>query len=126
MQELVLLAEGAGQNRQISRVKQLCVFLCFPDFRILFDSGKPFITRIPLIPGVTDTEQNLTDVARFLCHNGVKTAELLPYNKLAGSKYASVGRRYAPGFDETVIPQARTDIFRSFGVEPKVLWGGSR
>ena len=93
------------------------------NFRILCDSGKPFITRIPLIPGVTDTKQNLTEVARFLCDNGVKTAELLPYNKLAGSKYASVGRRYAPGFDETVIPQARTDIFRSFGVEPKVLWG---
>lgn len=93
------------------------------NFRILCDSGKPFITRIPLIPGITDTEQNLTDVARFLCDNGVKTAELLPYNRLAGSKYASVGRRYAPGFDETVIPQARTDIFRSFGVEAKVLWG---
>ena len=93
------------------------------NFQILCGSGKPFITRIPLIPGVTDTEENLAAAARFLRENGVNTAELLPYNRLAGSKYASVGRRYAPGFDETVLPQARTDIFRSFGVEPRVLWG---
>ena len=67
---------------------------------------KPFITRIPLIPGVTDTLENLTSAARLLRENGVKTVELLPYNQLAGSKYAAVGRRYAPGFDETLPPRA--------------------
>ena len=61
--------------------------------------------------------------ARFLHDNGVKIAELLPYNRLAGAKYASVGRQYKPSFDENVLPHARTDVFRSFGVEPKVLWG---
>ena len=93
------------------------------NFQILCGSGKPFVTRIPLIPGVTDTEENLAAAARFLRDNGVKTAELLPYNRLAGSKYASVGRRYAPSFDENALPHARTELFRSFGVEPRVLWG---
>lgn len=93
------------------------------NYRALRRSGKSFITRIPLIPGVTDTEKGLTAAALFLRENGVDSVELLPYNKLAGAKYASIGRSYAPSFDENAAPQARKDLFRSFGIEPKVLWG---
>lgn len=97
--------------------------LILKNYLFLCRSGKPFVTRIPLIPGVTDTQENLTAAAQLLRENGVNTVELLPYNKLAGSKYASLGRRYAPGFDETLSPRARTELFRAFGIEPRVLWG---
>lgn len=93
------------------------------NFRTLCGSGKPFVARIPLIPGVTDTESNLTAAAGFLRENGVRSVELLPYNPFAGSKYASVGRRYQPGFDERALPRARTALFKRYGIEASVLWG---
>lgn len=46
------------------------------------------IIRIPLIPGVTDTEENLKGIAVFLQKNIGKTqVNLLQYNTLAESKY---------------------------------------
>ncbi len=93
------------------------------NFRTLCGSGASFIVRVPLIPGVTDTEENLAAVARFLLKNGVRSVELLPYNRFAGGKYASVGRRYQPSFDETALPRARTDIFRNAGIDARILGG---
>lgn len=54
--------------------------------------------RIPLIPGVNDGEKNLALAAEFLngCGAGVRRLEILQYNDLAASKYASLGIQ--PGF----------------------------
>ena len=57
----------------------------------LKDSGRPFVFRVPLIPGITDTDENLSAIARFA---GDSPVELLPYNVMAGAKYASVGRSF--------------------------------
>lgn len=59
-----------------------------------------FVVRIPLIPGVTDTEENITGIIQVLKENKIQYVELLPYNKLAGGKYKMLGREYCPGFDE--------------------------
>lgn len=48
--------------------------------------------RIPLIPGITATEENLTSIFRFLHDCGVRAAKLLPYNPLGFDKYPSLGR----------------------------------
>ncbi len=49
--------------------------------------------RIPLIPGVNDSDANLRASALFLneCGPGIRQVELLPYNDLAGSKYTVLG-----------------------------------
>lgn len=91
------------------------------NYRALASSGKPFVTRIPLIPGVTDTEQNLTAAARLMRENGVGRVEVLPYNKMAGSKYSLLGRAYSVSFDEKAEPNPRPEIFRSFGIKEEVL-----
>ena len=57
----------------------------------LTESGKPFVVRVPLIPGITDTDENLAAAAEFA---GDAPVELLPYNVMAGAKYASVGREF--------------------------------
>lgn len=54
-------------------------------------SGKSHIFRVPLIPGITDTAENLAAVSRIADDSPV---ELLPYNPFAGAKYESVGRTY--------------------------------
>ncbi len=99
-----------AENRQIHR-----------NYRALVRSGKPFVTRIPLIPGVTDTTSNLLAIGSFLQESGIRYAEVLPYNKLAGSKYAGLLRSYQPGFDEKNPIRTGEDLFARFGIQIRIL-----
>ena len=91
------------------------------NYRILAASGKEFITRIPLIPGVNDTEYNLTQTAKFISDLGATKIELLPYNKAAGAKYKATGLTYQVDFDETAEPNPHREIFHTHNIEVKVL-----
>lgn len=91
------------------------------NYRTLAASGKAFITRIPLIPTLTDTAENLTAIARLMRECNVHRAELLPYHRLTGSKYAMTGRTYAPPFDETLPPNPHVEIFKAYGIEVQLL-----
>ena len=51
----------------------------------------PVIVRIPLIPGITDTDENLKGLARFLREHAIMSAELLPYNPLWQDKLSRFG-----------------------------------
>lgn len=61
------------------------------NFEILKNSGKDFIIRIPLIPDITDTDDNLRKIS---CIIQDSPAELLSYNSLAPAKYSMVGMEY--------------------------------
>ena len=64
-------------------------------------SGKPFIARIPLSPGVNDTPAAKAGFADLLAGpSGLQRVELLPYHLTAAAKYPFTGRTYDPGFDE--------------------------
>ena len=91
------------------------------NFSFLAASGKPFTARTPLIPGVTDTSENIESIAMFLKENDVGYIELLPYNKLAGAKYKAAGRVFAPDFDPSVRPQPHVEIFQDNGIKVKIL-----
>ena len=91
------------------------------NYEILAKSGVPFITRIPLIPSVNDTKENMLATAKFMSELNVHHVELLPYNQAAGAKYKSVGKVYLPEFDQSTPPQFHTDVFKSFDIEVKVL-----
>ncbi len=54
-------------------------------------SGKPHLIRVPLIPDITDTRENLAAIAALV---GASPVELLGYNSFAGAKYEGVGRVY--------------------------------
>ena len=58
---------------------------------MLRESGIPYRLRTPMITGITETEENLSAIREVTLPDEV---EYLPYNKLAGAKYASLGRRY--------------------------------
>lgn len=61
------------------------------NFRWLQSCGIPYEIRTPLIPGITDTEENLTAIREII---GGSPWEKLPYNALAGAKYANFGMEY--------------------------------
>lgn len=85
-------------------------------------SGKPFIIRIPMIPGITDTRENLWETARLLKDAaGLERVELLPYHKTAGAKYVMVGQTYAPAFNINQEPEMNLDPFMQYGISVVVL-----
>ncbi len=87
----------------------------------LCKSGKPFVVRIPLIPGVNDTRENMEATARLLNGaKGLQRVELLRYHKTAGAKYPMVGLQYNPPFDENKEPEIH-DVFTDKGIKLLVL-----
>lgn len=95
--------------------------LILQNFKTLSESGKPFVIRTPLIPTVTDTENNLTDIAKLLAENGISYIELLPYNKMSGAKYRLAGKKYQPSFDESIPVCPRIDLFARYGITAKLI-----
>ncbi|MCQ2451266.1 MAG: glycyl-radical enzyme activating protein [Clostridia bacterium] len=65
--------------------------LILKNFEILKSSGKPFIIRTPLIPNITDTDENLTKIKEII---GDSTWEKIPFNAMAGAKYKMLGMEY--------------------------------
>lgn len=65
--------------------------------------------RVPLIPGITATENNLSDIADFLRRHNIKKVDLLPYNPLWLDKAVGLGhvldynRRKFMDKDQTIL-----------------------
>ena len=62
--------------------------------RVLSMKAKPVIIRIPVIPGLNDSEENIRDTAKFVSNSGGKVIELLPYHRLGVHKYKQYGMKY--------------------------------
>lgn len=62
---------------------------------ILDKHNKNVIIRIPLVPGITDTKENIDDILHLLSemHN-LKEVNLLPYHAMAESKYIRLNMPY--------------------------------
>lgn len=60
-------------------------------------SGKEFVFRVPLIPEITDTEENLKAISEIA---GNCRTELMPYNEFAGAKYNMLGMTYHLGTEK--------------------------
>ena len=61
------------------------------NYNYLKSTGKPHIIRTPLIPDITDTQENLTAIEKIISDS---TWEKLPYNSLSGAKYTMLGMEY--------------------------------
>lgn len=64
--------------------------LILDNLKFLCEQNAQVIIRIPLIPGYTDSPEDMKEIAGFICdelHGKIRRVELLPYNKLAASKY---------------------------------------
>ena len=55
-------------------------------------AGAALLPRIPLVPGVTDSGENIGAIIRFLSGlDGIQEVSLLPYNKIAEDKFRRFG-----------------------------------
>lgn len=91
------------------------------NLKTLCKSGKPFVARVPLIPGVNDSLENMEATAELLVGaKGLQRVELLRYHKTAGAKYPMIGLDYRPGFDVDREP-AIHDTFTEKGIKLLIL-----
>ena len=96
--------------------------LIIENLSLLKSGDVPFIIRVPLIPGVTDGDDNLHRIARLLKDaRTLMYVELLPYNRLAGAKYGQLGSVYEPGFDTEKPLSTAAGIFEQYGSESRIL-----
>lgn len=92
------------------------------NLRVLNELGVPFVIRVPLVPGVTDTEANLSAIARTVVGMpGLQRIDLLPYNQAAGAKYAACGLVYRPTFDDSRESKVNLTCFRSAGLKVRIV-----
>lgn len=87
----------------------------------LDEIGKAMWIRFVLVPGLTDSEENIAAVARFVAGlHHVDRVEVLPFHKMGEPKYEQAGLEYrltdTPSPTEDEMDRARA-IFRQYGVE---------
>ncbi len=87
------------------------------------EMGFSFLPRTPLIPDITDTDDNLEAIARLYTETGVEKTELLPYNPTWYTKTEKLGVGLADEIRGLTSWQSREktehckDIFRRNGIE---------
>jgi pyruvate formate lyase activating enzyme len=91
------------------------------NLQVLSASGVPFVIRVPLVPSVTDTHENLTAIARTVQPlPGLLRVDLLPYNRAAGAKYRAAGMEFHPDFDENAPVHIEAGCFEKLGIQVSV------
>lgn len=100
--------------------------LILENLRKLGEIAREIWIRVPLVPGITDTEENLDAIAEFLrSMTMIRRISLLPYNKLGEDK---IERFQLTRRSLSEVPQSREEIakkserFTAFGLE--VMIGG--
>ena len=64
--------------------------------RLISNTGKPLWVRTPVIPGCTDSEENIREISRFIKDElpSVERYDLLAFNNTCGSKYRRLDLRW--------------------------------
>lgn len=69
--------------------------LILDNAKIIANSRAPMIIRVPLIPGITNSRENIISIANFVRDlETVNEIDLLPYHRFGSSKYEMIGRSY--------------------------------
>lgn len=79
--------------------------------------GERLVPRVPLVPGITATELNLTGIARFLGELGITSCQLLPYNPGGIEKRRLLGQPVSSEIPESFMDRNAErrlqELFRS-------------
>lgn len=83
------------------------------NIRVLADSDREVLIRVPVIPGFTDGEENLKGIASFLASLSRRLpVELMNFNPLARDKFRVLGRPYEPAGEDQPYGAEKMEEFR--------------
>ncbi|SHO52778.1 (2S)-3-sulfopropanediol dehydratase activating enzyme [Desulfopila aestuarii] len=75
-------------------------------------SALPVIVRVPVIPGLNDTEAELEQIFTFIKDIPGITCDLLPYHRMGQSKYEFLGRDYPMG--QSKLEDERSKLLKNW------------
>jgi len=81
---------------------------------LLQEGGVEVHPRVPLVPGITATEENLLGIIDILCELGAKDVSLLPYNPMGIEMAVSLGRRKPPLPEGFMKPDEERELVALF------------
>ena len=93
------------------------------NIRTLQRSGKPFLIRIPVIPGYNDAPADAEAFARLLADMNIHRVQLLPFHQLGEKKYSLLDMDYAYADQAQLHREDLSEfiqIFARLGVEAEV------
>ncbi len=65
----------------------------FRNLEILIEAGANIVIRYPLIPGINDSQRNLSEMMNFFeKHRELKKIDILPYHNIASHKYEDLNK----------------------------------
>ena len=96
--------------------------LILDNAKLIADKGIPMIMRVPLVPGLNDSAENISSIAAFTRNlKSVHQIDLLPYHRFGISKYEALGHPYAlsslqsPGKED--VEKAKHIIVEQFNLQ---------
>ncbi len=93
------------------------------NFRVIFESGTEVRLRFPVIPTITDTEDNLRKTAEFASQFPGVPLDLLPYHKIGKDKYRRLGQKYLMDSIEKPSDEYMHQVaafFNGYGIKTKI------
>ena len=97
--------------------------LILNNVRLLAKSRCAVQPRMPLIPGINDSEDNIRGTASLLHALNFTSIELMPYHEFGRSKYAALGKPYVM-IDSVSAKQQDADraskLFEEYGIKCSV------
>jgi len=82
--------------------------------RLTKEAGCKVLPRVPLVPGITATTDNLLEIALFLADLGYTRCDLLPYNSAGIEKRQAVGMKQPHLSDSSLSPGEQDELRRLF------------
>jgi pyruvate formate lyase activating enzyme len=103
-----LKATGEQEHRRLTGVGDERIM---ENLERLLALGERVRLRLPLVPGVNDTDEHLQHVARIVaCHPELDGVDVLPYHAWGVEKAAEVGARLPYGGLPTASPEAAAEL----------------
>jgi pyruvate formate lyase activating enzyme len=107
----IKIAESGAHNHYIGKPNQR---ILDNFFHLIEEKRVEVHPRIPLVPGITATRENLVSIIDFLVGAGADNVSLLPYNPLGIEMAASLGRPKTPVPNEFMKPDEQREIYSMF------------
>jgi pyruvate formate lyase activating enzyme len=82
--------------------------------RLLKEKGVEVHPRIPLVPGITATHENLSSIVSLLYKMGADKISLLPYNPMGIEMYAKLGRQKPHLSESFMKPDEEKGVYEIF------------
>jgi len=91
--------------------------LILENVKRLYGEGKKLVIHLPLVPGITDSKENICGIAEWIKQNIPGTQlELLNYNLLARAKWENLDMIYSPG---DIKPSKEAEVKELAGLAEK-------